>query len=155
MKSRHGLRATWGCTVALGAMVACAFAQRGAAPPRGCTQKDAINAEEEASTLKSWVEVFRSYKRYGQCDDAAIAEGYSDSVARLLSERWGSSGELNRLCSRNRGFEKFVLRHVDELMTPQQARTILKNAKSRCPKGAFRLCREISGRINAMDPLGK
>ena len=44
---------------------------------------------------------------------------------------------------------------LDELMTPDQARAIRKNAEVRCPKDASRLCKAISDRIIAMGPLGR
>jgi hypothetical protein len=40
-----------------------------------CTRAEAIAAEEEAESLKNWDQIYRSYKRFSHCDDAAIAEG--------------------------------------------------------------------------------
>lgn len=112
-----------------------------------CTTADAIQAETEASSLTTWPDLYRSYLRFRQCDDAAIAEGYSDSIARLLSDQWNTADELNRLVSHDNGFEKFVLQHIDELMSPTQAENIGKNAEARCPSDAKRLCEKITGRI--------
>jgi hypothetical protein len=109
-----------------------------------CTREDAIRAEEEASSLRSWAEVYKSYRNFAHCDDAGIGEGYSDAIARLLSDQWDSADQLNRLTSRDHGFEKFVLRHVDELMTPDQASKIRDNAEAHCPAHASRLCTEIT-----------
>jgi hypothetical protein len=61
-----------------------------------CTEQKAIRAEEEASVLHTWTEVYKSYQNYGECDDGAIAEGYSDSIAHLLSDNWNRISELNR-----------------------------------------------------------
>src|SRR5947208_10472842 len=97
---------------------------------RPCTQQDAITAEEQASSIQNCAELHRSYERYAQCDDGAIGEGYSDSIARLLTEKWESFDELDRLGVQDRGFERFVLRHVDELMTPEQADKIRNNSKN-------------------------
>jgi hypothetical protein len=125
------------------------FANEKAKP---CTREDAIRADHEASSLRGWAEVYKSYKNFAQCDDGGIAEGYSDSVARLLSEKWASADQLNRLSSRDRGFEKFVLRHIDELMTPDQANKIRDNADTRCPSHAKRLCEKIAARIRDTGP---
>lgn len=114
-----------------------------------CTQEEAMKAENAALDLNSWTEVFDSYRRYGHCDDGAIAEGYSDSVARLLSDNWPKVQELNRLCAHHESFERFVLRHVDELMSIDQARRIREQAKTQCPKEASRLCKAIIKRIDA------
>lgn len=112
-----------------------------------CTKEDAIQAETEASSLKGWVEVYRSYGRYAQCDDGAIGEGYSDSVARLLAEDWSNVNQLNTFALRDKGFEEFVLRHVDELISPAQQKKIFDNATAHCPAGLGKLCKRIVAQI--------
>jgi hypothetical protein len=112
-----------------------------------CTQQDATRAEREASTLRTWPQVYRSYKTFSHCDDGAISQGYSDSVARLLSIDWRAAAQLNRLVSSDHGFERFVLKHVDDLMSPGTAQKILSNVESRCPSDATRLCAAIADRL--------
>lgn len=112
-----------------------------------CARGEAIRAETEASSLANWAEVHRSYKAFAQCDDGAISEGYSDSVARLLSVGGDSFGELNRLVEDDRGFERFILRHIDELMSPAQAQTILDDATLHCPLRAGQLCKAVVARV--------
>src|SRR5580693_2707785 len=80
-----------------------------------CTREDAIQAESEASSLTNWADVDRSYGRFAQCDDGAIAEGYSNTVAHLLSDDWASFDQLNSLVARHAAFGRFVLHHIDEL----------------------------------------
>jgi len=116
-----------------------------------CTTPDAIRAEQEASSLRSWAEVYKSYKNFARCDDGAIAEGYSDSIARLLSDNWSTADQLNRLASHDKGFKKFVLRHIDELMSPDQAEKIRDNADAHCPSYTKRLCKLIAARIREGD----
>lgn len=116
-----------------------------------CTRQEAIRAEEQASTLKSWDEVYEAYKNFAHCDDAAIGEGYSDSIARLLSEKWSSTDRLNQLTSVNGNFERFVLKHIDELMSPSQAAKIRENAETKCPLHAESLCQAISLRLKEVD----
>ena len=106
-----------------------------------------MSAETEASSLKTWAEVYASYKKFAQCDDASIGEGYSNSVAHLLSDDWKSVGRLNELATRDKGFEEFVLRHIDELMSPTQRKSIRANASVRCSLHARRLCRKIVARV--------
>ena len=43
-------------------------------------------SEQEADSLTSWDGLYRSYKLFGRCDDGSIAEGYSESVARILAD---------------------------------------------------------------------
>jgi hypothetical protein len=117
-----------------------------------CTRQEAIRADKEASSIRSWTELYKSYKKFAQCDDGGIGEGYSDSIARLLSDQWNTANELNRLVSHDKDFEKFVLRHIDELMSPTQAENIRQNAEARCPSGAGRLCERITARIRETAP---
>jgi hypothetical protein len=112
-----------------------------------CTTEDAMRAEAEASSLKTWNEVYNSYKRFAQCDDAAIGEGYSGSVSHLLADDWKNMDRLNQLASRDKGFEKFVLFHLDELMSPAEQRKIRENASIRCPAHAKKLCGKIDKKV--------
>ena len=94
----------------------------------------------------------QSYKKFARCDDASIGEGYSDKIARLLSDKWSKVSELDRLAARDKGFERFVLRHVDELMTDEQANKIRENAQKHCPPKVDRLCMAIITRMRETDP---
>lgn len=117
------------------------------AESRQCTQDEAMKAETEASNLQTWAEVFNSYKRYCQCDDGAISEGYSASVAGMLGTHWERVGELVKLIGAHPEFERFVLRHVDETMTMEQGKSIKLNAKRNCPTTAFHICVSIIQRF--------
>jgi hypothetical protein len=117
-----------------------------------CTKEQAIRAETGASSLLTWPQVYESYKNFRQCDDGAVGEGYSDSIARLLSEQWNTVDELHRLTYRNKGFERFVLRHVDELMSPTQAEMIRKNAEDHCPSNVRQLCGKVIARLKKTAP---
>ncbi len=119
---------------------------------RTCTKEDAIRAETESSSLQNWSEVYNSYRSSVHCDDASIAEGYSNSIAHLLSEEWDTIDQLNQLVSRDRNFEQFVLRHIDELMSPAQAEKIRENAVAHCTRRASRLCKSISIRLEQTRP---
>src|SRR5882757_9421712 len=85
-----------------------------AAPLAGaktCTSKDIGKAEKVvfAWSPKAWNDVYKVYKKYGQCDDGAVGEGYSYVVATLLADSWSHFDHLNNLISRDREFERFVL----------------------------------------------
>jgi hypothetical protein len=114
-----------------------------AAQNEACPREQAVKAESEASTLETWQAVFISYKKYKQCDDGAIAEGYSSSVATLLADHWEDVGQLIKLNHESPSFGRFVLRHVDETMNLDQATIIQKNIAQNCPAGAKELCADI------------
>jgi hypothetical protein len=133
------------------AMLCLMLATIGVSDVRGiskCTKEQAIRAEMEADTLQSWNDVYRSYKKYAQCDDAAIGEGYSDSVSRLLEDHWDRLIELNRITSRDKKFLRFVLFHIDELMSMDAVPKIRGNAVAHCPAIAKGLCKSILTELN-------
>jgi len=109
-----------------------------------CTVKQAARAETEASTLKSWAEIYRSYDRFQHCDDGAIAEGYSAAVGNMFSQRWGDIDKLGELVDKHEDFKSFVLHHVDETISAEVLETIAHNAKHACPNALIMLCAEIS-----------
>jgi hypothetical protein len=117
---------------------------------RECNAADAIAAQEESDALPNWEQLHRSFKRFGHCDDGAIGEGWSDTVVRLLTKEWSTLLALVQIVAKDREFERFVLKHVDELMSPDQARQIVANARTKCPRNARRLCRELE--LRAAEP---
>jgi len=124
--------------VAIGFLIGPAAAAQG---QRVCTHEDADRADKSLDGLNDWHHVYESFKRYAHCDDGAIAEGYSDKIASLLVDRWASVGELFHLWRTHPQFGRFVLAHVDELMSPEQAEIIAKNARQRCPPESKKYCR--------------
>jgi len=115
-----------------------------------CTTPDAIAADSDLARLTSWPAVYRSFRRYKQCDDASIGEGYSDKIVILLTEHWPAIKALSGLTKANPEFERFVLWHVDELMSPEQGKTIIDNAHNHCPAAAEKLCQRLE--VKARNP---
>jgi hypothetical protein len=108
-----------------------------------CTEAEIKEAQKEADQLKDWDGVYRSFKRYGHCDEGGIAEQYSDSVSRLLARDWKHLDALLRLTS-DQAFEDFVIRHIDETMAEDEADLVVANARLHCPPGAQWLCKAIA-----------
>src|SRR5579864_451802 len=112
-------------------------------PTKKCTQAEATQAEKGADSLKDWDQVYRSYKRFSQCDDGAIAEGYSDSVTKLLADDWTSFNRLLPITNRNRNFRDFMLKHIDESVPGNRLEKIADNVRSQCPARGKSLCASI------------
>lgn len=108
-----------------------------------CTRQDAMRAEEEASVLQKWDEIYLSYKRFKQCDDGAIAEGYSSSIQDMFLKEWTSSRELFSLIKRDAGFLDFIKSHIDDMMSLDTLLKIKKDAKFSCPQDDRGICDEI------------
>ena len=114
-----------------------------------CIRSEAVAAEEEANTLRSWAEVYDSYRRYAHCDDGAIAEGYSSSVARLFTNAHADVSTLSAMASRDVGFQRFVLRHIDTSI-PAKELAVIYEKVAHCPESAEPLCKEIKARIEEL-----
>jgi hypothetical protein len=113
------------------------------AQPHQCSQTEARRAEAQADTLRSWDALYRSYRIYRQCDDGAIGEGYSESVARILVDRWVTLPRLAQLARKDKEFQRFVLKHVDETINQDDARRIEANAQHECPTPLLHLCGDL------------
>jgi hypothetical protein len=118
--------------------------QTGYAQKRGCTDVEARHALNEAANLRSWDTFYKSYKLYRQCDDGAIGEGYSESVARILSEHWNTLPELARLARADSQFRVFVMKHVDATLNMNDIERIRKKAKAQCPTGLRAVCDDLA-----------
>jgi hypothetical protein len=134
------------------AIISVAVAQKQAPPSSTLSQKPCSRSEErraldEHEKLKTWGDIFHSFKSYGHCDDGAIAEGYSDKVVHLLAMDWKSFTELNHLTKANPDFRNFILRHIDTTASWDELRSAQQNARRRCPAEGTTLCRVIDHQI--------
>jgi hypothetical protein len=119
-----------------------ARAENQAAPK--CTKAAAIEAEQEADSLSDWHHIFRSFRRFSQCDDGAIAEVYSESITKLLSDDWKSLNQLVVLTNQSRSFKRFVLKHIDDTVPSDTLAKIAQNARSECTATGQNLGRSIA-----------
>jgi hypothetical protein len=59
-------------------------------------------------------------------------------------------GDFIKLASKDKGFEDFVVRHVDETIDwGHDAPKIHEDARLRCPKGSGQLCRSLVAKTTA------
>jgi hypothetical protein len=118
-----------------------------------CIRAEAMQAGTQTDHLKTWHSVYKFYKQFSHCDDGSIAEGVSDAVAKLLANRWDSFDEFAKLASNDKGFENFVLRHVDETIDwSHDAPKIRQSPRSHCPSKSTRLCKAL---VVKTTPLSK
>lgn len=108
-----------------------------------CTSGESEKADMEAGRVRTWDALYRSYTRFGHCDDGSIAEGYSDSVGRILSENWKTLPRLAVLSANSTGFRKFVLRHVDATVDTPELKKIRTSAIRHCTPGNQELCEQL------------
>ena len=109
-----------------------------------CTKEDSIAASSIHSYIESWAGMQELYKHYARCDDGAAAEGFSDAVGRLFIKSWPRLPELAKLSQANPEFLKFVLRHIDATLLPEDLARIEFKANHQCTRGQNALCRIIA-----------
>ncbi|HSZ63521.1 MAG TPA: hypothetical protein VK828_17110 [Terriglobales bacterium] len=135
-------------TIALGMVVTLLSVQFGHARERSCAELEA-RMLDEAFTPRSWETLYTSYRSYRQCDDGAIGEGYSESVARLLVDHWNALPQLAGLARRDAEFRAFVMRHVDATLNMDDVEKIRKKAKTLCPTGSRTVCNDLAKRADS------
>lgn len=121
----------------------------------GCTEKEAIAADAEAETLRSWPAIHASYLKYSKCDDGSIAEGYSESISLVLEEKWADLPELQALVKLDAGFQNFVLKHLNESVPARRLSAIQSHARQRCAPNLSGLCGRIAAAIQKIQDLHK
>ncbi len=124
------------------------------------TQKDCDETRERQALQqpepKNWDSLYRLFKQFGQCDDGAIGEGFSEDVAQLLSKQWTQLDALSRFTTADKTFERFVLRHVDATLSDGELKVIANNSRVHCPTGEKRLCQLLRTRAqSALNELRK
>jgi hypothetical protein len=139
------------CIIILAFLLGTIVVAQASESEKPCTRLEAIQAEDQINLSLDWDGIYRLYKNFAHCDDASIGEGFSDMVSNSLSEKWSTVSQLNRLVLNDEGFKRFVLKHIDGLMSPDQAEKIRNNAASHCPSDAGRLCKAISDRLKEID----
>jgi hypothetical protein len=120
------------------------FAQAGYAQKHPGSVGECQAAFDEAGTLRSWGALYKSYKSYRHCDDGAIGEGYSESVARILVDHWSTLSRLAQLGNKDAEFRAFVVHHVDATLNMDDVEKIKRRAKAQCPTGLRTLCSDLA-----------
>jgi hypothetical protein len=116
---------------------------------RPCTESQGRRALDQADSLRSWSALYVSYKEFRRCDTGAIAEGYSESVARIFVDHWASLPELDRIANTDAEFRSFVLRHLDATDNTDDIVAAKRNAHTRCPQLSQSLCRDLIKQADA------
>ena len=124
-----------------------------AADTKACSTPEAEAAERGVDALHSWSDLHAAFKKFGHCDDGAIAEGYSDFVMRMLASRWDELGALQTAATADPAFRAFVLSHIDETWVGVEFEKVMQSARTHCPARARGLCLDIlkSGSKTASD----
>src|SRR6266700_1683922 len=113
------------------------------AQQKPCTDADRSQVEKDASTLRTWDALYRSYRQFRHCwNDVDAQEGYSESEARILADHWETLPRLAYLVKKDREFEGFV--GLDATMSMNDVKKIKDNAIHHCPRGLSELCTKLN-----------
>jgi hypothetical protein len=115
----------------------------------GCDDPSALFAEGYADHLKTWEQIYDSFKRYSACDDGIQGEANSDAVVGMLADRWKQLSTLQTLVDRDDRFGKFVFMHIDATADDHELDRVVTNASRHCPQGDGQLCSTIRRRAVA------
>jgi hypothetical protein len=96
---------------------------------------------DELPSLTYWSRIYASFKtNVPGCDDGIFGEGYTEAVAKMLSEKWQLLAELKVLADKDPRFRLFVLKHIDASADPDDLKRIYINATQSCEKENSELC---------------
>ena len=141
---------TWPVALLLGLVFCLSTVGAAIANTNKCTRAQAIAAEQDATDIPDWRTLRHVYGRYRQCDDAAIAEGFSDAVVNLLINKWDDLERDGPGFLRNRGLRRFILIHVDILMSEEEFNAIRHRATS-CGTRLKSFCVELNTRLDRVN----
>ena len=113
-----------------------------AAQPGGCGARSR-QVISELRNVEDWDGFHNSFERFGSCDRARIAEEFSYTIGRLLSQHWGDVSALLRLAAEDSAFKAFILRHIDENIPDEEGQVIVRNCREHPPVNGEWLCKAV------------
>jgi hypothetical protein len=108
-----------------------------------CNQEQQIRAERASETSHDWDSLRRAYRQFKNCDDGGTAEGFSETVMKLLAEKWETTPRLFALIAHDKGFREFVLNHINATGDPSDIEKLKNNAQYHCPDPKNEMCQLI------------
>jgi hypothetical protein len=92
----------------------------------------------------SWRELSQHRSTEEACDDGYFAEGYSDLVVRLFAYKWDDFNEFVTVSKTRPVFYSWVIKHIDETVSPDDLAKVISNAKSCFTDPVLgRFCRDV------------
>lgn len=111
-----------------------------------CTQQEQLRAEDASTTAHDWDALHLAYQQFENCDDGGTAEGFSDTVMKLLADKWETAPRMFELTSHDSGFKRFVLNHINATGNLDVIKRLQENAQSHCIAHRRDMCKLIVSR---------
>ena len=125
------------------ALLVCAFLSPTAHAKKRCTRADADAAQAVLDHLGSWEKIDQGHRRYAQCDDGSISDGFSEAIARRLVDNWDTLPTLADLIRKNRALKPFVMIHLNETLNSEDLEKIQVLATASCRPELKTLCTDL------------
>ena len=97
----------------------------------------------EIKKVQDWNAFHSSFERFGSCDRASIAEEFSYTIGRLLTQHWDAVDVLVRLAAEDKAFKAFILWHIDENIPEEEGQLLVRNCRERPPVNGEWLCKAV------------
>lgn len=109
-----------------------------------CSQAIYNEAEENAIDFDNWQGVYNYSKKYNGCIGSDTQESVSESVVRILVDKWDQLYALDELIKKDHNFKKFVIENITSTVYYEDLVKIHENATKKCPKNLLKLCKSIN-----------
>ena len=76
-----------------------------------CSQQEQLKAEALSNAVHDWDELYAAYKNLLNCDNGGVAEELSDTIMKLLANKWVS--RVSELSTQDEKFKNFILGHIN------------------------------------------
>ncbi|WP_414499585.1 hypothetical protein [Zymobacter sp. IVIA_12111.31 C1] len=100
-------------------------------------------ADNDAVRFENWRQVYDYEEKYNGCIGSDTSEILSESIVRILAEKWEQLPDLKKLIKKNKKFEEFVFSSIDSTVSGDDLLKINDLAKKQCPKNSQTLCSKI------------
>ncbi|WP_221625103.1 hypothetical protein, partial [Burkholderia contaminans] len=111
-------------------LVAIFYSSTALAGPNVCTSDQTLRAEAVSDAATLWMQLHRQFRKFANCDDGAVAEGFSESNSLLLADHWGTIQQLEPVIASAPAFRTFIVRHVDATVPAERLRGGLTRSDS-------------------------
>ena len=108
-----------------------------------CSQEIYNEADKNAINFNDWKSIYNYSKKYGDCIGSDTQESISESVVRILADRWDQLYILDELIKKDHSFKKFVVENITSTVYYEDLVKIHKNATEKCPHNLLKLCKSI------------
>ncbi|HEX7466044.1 MAG TPA: hypothetical protein VF309_05340 [Usitatibacter sp.] len=113
------------------------------AADKPCTKADAVNGEKAIERANNWSQLYKTWQDYRHCDTGAVADGYTDSLMRLMVE-WKSVDALAAAMEKDPAFKEWIYARLKSPAAKDDQPAVYSRAMASCPKAMDAFCAELA-----------